>query len=54
MVVEDTPRLPRCEYVDGATVEKENCTKQGALGFVYSYLKYPAITRGANVEAICI
>ena len=53
-VVEEMPRFPGCEDMDGNAREKEECAKQKMLEFIYSNLKYPEIARDASVEGMCI
>ena len=53
-VVEEMPRFPGCEDMDGTAKEKEECAKQKMLEFIYSNLKYPAKARGASVEGMCV
>lgn len=53
-VVEEMPRFPGCEDMEGATNDKEQCAKQKMLEFVYSNLTYPAKARDAGVEGMCV
>ncbi len=53
-VVEEMPRFPGCEDMDGTANDKEQCAKQKMLEFVYSNLKYPAKARDARVEGMCV
>lgn len=53
-VVEEMPRFPGCEDMEGIAKEKEQCAKQKMLEFVYANLKYPAKARDANVEGMCV
>ena len=53
-VVEEMPRFPGCEDMKGTVNEKEECSKQKMLEFVYSNLKYPAKARDAGVEGMCV
>ena len=53
-VVEEMPRFPGCEDMEGTSKEKEECAKQKMLEFVYSNLKYPTKARDKGVEGICV
>ncbi len=53
-VVEEMPRFPGCEDIEGTTKDKEECAQQKMLEFIYSNLKYPVKARDENVEGICV
>jgi len=53
-VVEQMPRFPGCETMDGTPQEKEMCAKDKMLQFVYKNLKYPAIARENGLEGMCV
>jgi TonB family protein len=53
-VVEEMPRFPGCEEMEGNSKEKEQCAKQKMLEFIYSNLKYPAKARDASIEGMCV
>jgi len=53
-VVEEMPRFPGCEDMDGTAKEKEECAKQKMLEFIYSNLKYPANARDQEVEGMVV
>lgn len=53
-IVEEMPRFPGCEDMDGTAKEKEECAKQKMLEFIYSNLMYPEKARDASVEGMCV
>jgi len=42
-VVEEMPRFPGCEDLDGSIDEKKKCAEKKMLEFVYANIKYPTI-----------
>jgi len=58
-VVQEMPRFPGCEELEGTSKEKEDCGKNKMLEFIYTNLKYPKAARvdgieGANVVQFVI
>ncbi len=53
-VVEEMPRFPGCEDLDGSAKEKEKCAKQKMLEFIYKNLKYPKEARNADIEGMTV
>jgi len=51
-VVDQMPRFPGCESMDGTNKEKEDCSKEKLLQFVYSNLKYPEEARKAEIQGL--
>jgi len=47
-VVEEMPRFPGCEAIEGGVAEKEQCSKEKLLSFVYQNVVYPdsALSKG--------
>lgn len=50
MIVEQSPRFPGCEDVDGDKAAKEACATKKMLAYIYGNLKYPAIARENGIE----
>jgi protein TonB len=50
MIVEQSPRFPGCEDMDGSKEEKEACAQKKMLEYIYGNLKYPAIARENGIE----
>ena len=48
--VEEMPRFPGCEELDISSQEKEECSKNEMLKYVYSNMKYPSKARNNSVE----
>ncbi len=53
-VVEQMPRFPGCESVDGGNKAKEECAKQKMLEHIYTTLKYPKEARQKGIEGITV
>jgi len=53
-VVDQMPRFPGCENIDGTSKEIENCAKEKMLEYIYKNLKYPAEAREAGIEGMCV
>jgi TonB family protein len=53
-IVEEMPRFPGCEDLNGTLVEKEDCAKRKMLEFIYSKLKYPEEARKSGVEGTAV
>ncbi|HLF62689.1 MAG TPA: energy transducer TonB [Saprospiraceae bacterium] len=49
-VVEQMPRFPGCEELEGHNDQKYQCAQQKLLEFVYENLQYPSEARIAGVE----
>ena len=46
---EEMPRFPGCEN-KGTKDEREKCSVQKLMQYIYENLKYPAVARGNNIE----
>ena len=53
-VVEEMPRFPGCETMDGSAAEKKECAKGKMLEYIYSQLKYPTAAKDAGIEGMCV
>ncbi len=53
-VVEEMPRFPGCEELNGSAKEKEECAKQKMLEYIYKNLTYPANARNNGVQGMCV
>jgi len=50
VVVEEMPRFPGCETVDGDAKAKKICSDKKLMEFIYANIQYPAIARENGVE----
>ncbi|WP_235296192.1 TonB family protein [Portibacter marinus] len=53
-IVEEMPRFPGCEDIEGTEKDKEQCAKQKMLEFIYTNLKYPKKDREAGIEGMSV
>lgn len=49
-VVEEMPRFPGCESIEGTITEKEACAREKLLQYIYGNVKYPEMARIAQAE----
>ena len=49
-IVEDMPRFPGCEGLEGNKADKKACSDKKLLEYLYKHLKYPSIARENRVE----
>ena len=49
-VVEEMPRFPGCEDMEGTSEEKKRCADEKMLQFLYSNIRYPEMAARDNVE----
>jgi protein TonB len=54
LVVEDMPRFPGCEEMEGSKSEKKACGNGKMLEFVYDNIVYPEAARKAGIEGTII
>lgn len=54
LVAEQMPRFPGCEDSDEGMDEKEACSKQKLLKYMYKHLKYPAQARQNGIEGLVV
>ena len=52
-VVEQMPRFPGCEDIDGSKDVKKSCADTKLLQFIHKRIKYPAIARDNGIEGRC-
>ena len=50
MIVEQSPRFPGCEDMEGSKEEKESCAQKRMNEFIYENLEYPEEARKNGVE----
>ena len=50
VIVEQMPRFPGCEDMQGTYDEKFTCSVEKFLAYVFRHLKYPALARENNIE----
>lgn len=48
--VEEMPRFPGCEDIEGSIADKKKCADEKLMRYLYKNLKYPSIARENNVE----
>ena len=53
-VVEQMPRFPACETMEGSHKDKKLCADKKLYEYIYSQISYPAIARENNVEGTVV
>ncbi len=53
-VVEQMPRFPGCENIDGDHKAKKACADQKLLEFIYQNIKYPAVARENGIQGTVV
>lgn len=53
-LVEEMPRFPGCEMVEGEAKEKKSCADQQLLQFIYNTIKYPDMARENGNEGMVV
>ena len=53
-VVEEMPRFPGCEDLDGTVEEKRQCANQKLIEHIYQNLKYPEAARKDKIEGVTV
>jgi protein TonB len=54
VVVEEMPRFPGCEAIEGSDHEKKTCADGKLMEFIVRNIKYPQEARKAGIEGRCI
>ena len=54
VIAEQMPRFPGCEHLDIDKKEKEACSKEALLSYVFSSLEYPALARENRIEGLVV
>jgi protein TonB len=54
VVVEQMPRFPGCEYMEGSNTDQQKCTNKKLIQFVAENMQYPAEAKKAGIEGRCI
>lgn len=54
VLVEEMPRFPGCEDLEGSIAEKKNCADQELLKFIYQNVSYPDLARENGVEGMSV
>lgn len=54
VIVEEMPRFPGCEAVDGNTNLKKSCADKKMLEFIYKNIKYPRVAKENGVEGTVV
>lgn len=52
--VEEMPRFPGCEYMDGSPEEKKRCADQKLLEFIYKNIKYPRLAQLLDIDGMVV
>ncbi|HMQ08502.1 MAG TPA: TonB family protein [Saprospiraceae bacterium] len=52
--VQRMPRFPGCEDINGTDQEKDACSKEKLMEYMYSELKYPLDDKEAGIEGIVV
>lgn len=53
-VVEEMPRFPGCEDMEGTREERRKCAQEKMLNFIYSNLNYPADAKNQGIEGMVV
>jgi len=53
-IVDEMPRFPDCENIDGTIEEKKKCAEQKMLQYIYTNITYPAAARDAGVQGMVV
>lgn len=53
-IVEQMPRFPGCEGLEGDTDDKRACADKRLLRFIYTKIKYPNIARENGIEGMAV
>jgi len=53
-VVDQMPRFPGCEDIEGSTKDKEACAKGKMLDYIYKNLEYPEIAKKKGIEGMTV
>ncbi len=52
--VDQMPRFPGCEEIQGNLSEKDKCAQQKMLDFIYSHAKYPDKAKDEGIEGMVV
>ncbi|MFK7948175.1 MAG: energy transducer TonB [Saprospiraceae bacterium] len=53
-VVEEMPRFPGCENMEGTNMEKKQCADKKMLEYIYKNLKIPKTVKENGIECNCV
>lgn len=53
-IVDEMPRFPGCEDMEGTEKEKKMCAQRKMLEFIYQNLKYPSEAREKDIEGVVV
>ncbi|KAA3640596.1 MAG: energy transducer TonB [Bacteroidetes bacterium] len=53
VVVEQMPRFPGCEDLEGSDMEKQKCSEEKMIQYVAENIQYPAEAKKAGIEGRC-
>jgi protein TonB len=54
IMVEEMPRFKGCENLPGTDADRQRCTEEKMLAFIYRHLKYPSMARDNRIEGRAI
>ncbi len=54
LIVDEMPRFPGCEDLEGSIAEKDNCAKEKLLAFVYDNIAYPDSALEKGIEGTVV
>ena len=52
--VEQMPRFPGCEELEGSLLEKKTCAEKKMMEFIYGQVKYPTVAREIGEEGTVV
>lgn len=52
--IQNMPRFPGCESMNGGNKEKDQCAQQKMLEYVYANLQYPIKAKEEKIEGNCL
>jgi len=53
-VVEEMPRFPGCEEMEGTNMEKKQCADKKMLEYIYKNIKFPKTIKENGIETSCV
>lgn len=54
LLAEDMPRFPGCEDMEGTAAEKETCSQEKLLAFIYKNITYPDTAAAQGIEGTVV
>ena len=53
-VVEQMPRFPACENMGLSEADRQKCSQDSLMAFIYANLVYPKAAKKAGIEGTCV